>query len=344
MVVDVRFNRRALSAEEAAAYVGDAPCAGCHPQAVKDHAGTRHAQTMRRVQSRLDAESFSKRSPIKDPNTGLTYRPARIGDRFYMEISNGRQTVRRSADYVLGTGRNAVSFLGQRTPDRFTKLRISYYQPAGEWDLTPQQEAAGPAGVEEEGARLDGCVLCHVTVLRREPDGLRLAESRLGIGCERCHGPGKRHIQEVERTGHDPHIERLKDALPARVNDLCGDCHRTPANASLADPHTEQQLPRFQGVAMSLSACYRKSNALTCTTCHAPHQDGVAGTAFYDATCVRCHQGAPGQSTCPVNARAGCTGCHMPRQKIPTIPHAVYRNHWIKVWKGHGAGDAKQDE
>jgi hypothetical protein len=103
----------------------------------------------------------------------------------------------------------------------------------------------------------------------------------------------------------------------------------------------EHDLARFEGVALARSACYLKSGALSCTTCHDPHTDADPVPAHTDRICLNCHAG-PGKFTaptsaqgqvCPVNARSGCTSCHMPRQAISGIPYARFTQHWIKVWE-----------
>jgi len=361
--LDVREVRRALTGSEAEAYVGDAACSKCHPDAYRSHASSRHALTMRPVTVRDDGAFFASQNVVRDPLTGMGLRARREGDRCLIEISDGKTVDQRRAAYVLGTGRNALTYLSQEGPDQFTKLRLSYYGGKRKWDLTPQGEKVhGPAGVPESGDNLDGCVLCHVTVLRRDAAGPDFAQSLLGVGCERCHGPGKPHVDRVWRDGKDPQIERLAKATPARLNEICGACHRTASNAKPSDPHTKQQMARFQGVALELSKCFQKSHqhpntptpqhpntstpqhpntskTLSCSTCHAPHDNAVPGTAYYDRICMSCHQNTASQTVCRVNPRSGCTACHMPSQMIQGIPHAHYRNHWIKVWRS-GASPA----
>jgi hypothetical protein len=92
---------------------------------------------------------------------------------------------------------------------------------------------------------------------------------------------------------------------------------------------------------MELSACFQKSGALSCISCHDPHRDAVPETAHYDAVCRRCHSNptsdtaatsAVAHTVCPKNPRSGCTGCHMPRQQIKGIPFATYRTHWIRAY------------
>lgn len=332
-VVDVRYARRALTGEEARQYVGDASCAGCHPDAFRSHQASRHARTLRPVTARQDGPLFARGNLVRDAGRGLRYRTRFGQDRCTMQVTDRSGTRAAEARYAIGSGKNAVSYLAIRNPDHFIKLRTTYYRAPAKWDFTPDEiQSPNPLGVDEQGVMLNGCLLCHVTVLQRDDRGVNMAGSLLNVGCERCHGPGRRHLETIRHSGHDAEIERLREAPPARIQQLCGDCHRTPQNADLNDAHTTRNLPRFQGVAMELSACYRKSGRLSCVTCHRPHQDASPGTEQYDAVCIGCHQGSTGQPICRVNPLSGCTDCHMPRQQIEGVPFATYRNHWIKIW------------
>src|SRR5207244_4361546 len=110
-------------------------------------------------------------------------------------------------------------------------------------------------------------------------------QSLLGVGCERCHGPGRAHVAAV------PKGSRLSSESDLRMSDLardrkrvtmelCGQCHTSPLGDDLGNPTVSSNLARLQGPALALSACYQKSD-LSCVTCHDPHHDmPVASSAF----------------------------------------------------------------
>lgn len=346
-VADVSLDPRPLTAAEASSYLGDAACARCHPNAYREHRRTRHSGTLRRV--RVEGPLFANGNVVVDPRQGLRYHPVLAGGRGTIEVSDGRRSGRIAADYVLGTGRNAMTFLSGVGTEACYKLRLTYYTQPKKWDFTPSElpgdPISAPPGVLQTGRELDACLLCHATTLVRDVYGLRLRESRFGVGCERCHGPGKPHVEAVESTRTDPHIERLGRAVPARINELCGTCHHTSKSLTTDSARTERNLPRFQGLALERSACYRKSGTLSCVTCHNPHRDAAAGAAGYDTHCLSCHQPSPGQpqnKPCPINPRSGCTACHMPAQRIAGIPFTTYHTHWIRVWARTAGDGGKQ--
>lgn len=335
-VVDVRLERRALNQVEAREYVGDAACAPCHPDAARAQSKTRHAHTLRAVDPKRDGPLFASGNVVRDPVRKLAYHTTVEGGRCTLEVSGGKQPQQEHADWVLGTGKNAYTYLAANEPDRFTELRLTHYR-TGKWDFTPQEfpkdPVSGPTGQEQSGVKLNGCLLCHVTTLQRDEHGVRLDTSILGVGCERCHGPGRRHIQKVQRREPDPAMKVYRQANAATITEICSQCHRDSNNASLQDPHARINLPRFQGLALEQSPCYKKSRTLSCITCHKPHENAQTSLAYYDKICMSCHAPKQDVKLCPVNTRSGCTECHMPKQRVSDIPVAEYRNHWIKVWK-----------
>lgn len=83
------------------------------------------------------------------------------------------------------------------------------------------------------------------------------------------------------------------------------------------------------------SQCFRKSNgALTCTTCHNPHNapQGEEAARHYTAVCRQCHADTLDKL---VNAgrhtgSADCVGCHMPKRRTDDVVHAVMTDHFIQ--------------
>lgn len=347
---DVTTSMRMLSPAEASNYVGDRACSGCHADIHQQQSVSRHARTLRRVSVAQDGAAFRLKQTVNDPLSGYSYQPDVENGRC---IIKGRRPLGRGslpADFVMGSGRNGQTYFSSVQRDAWVVLRISYYNKARRWDFTPaqkpgQQLAQQPGGTLKVGSDLVGCLLCHVTVLRAGAVGPDIQRSQIGIGCERCHGPGRAHVEQGRP------MERLGAASPDRINKLCGACHHDATNSPLDDPRTQNGMARFEGVALPLSKCYQVSKTLSCNTCHNPHTNADPDPKRNDAKCLGCHTSAPARHphkansataaaskvsmarvSCPVNPKSGCVHCHMPSQSIATIPHAKYRNHWIKVW------------
>lgn len=78
------------------------------------------------------------------------------------------------------------------------------------------------------------------------------------------------------------------------------------------------------------SQCFLRSNgALTCTTCHKPHDipHGPEAADHYNAACRQCHSSSlPGD-----HPQAGnCIGCHMPKRRTEDVVHVVMTDHLIQ--------------
>ncbi|PYS49136.1 MAG: hypothetical protein DMG13_24055, partial [Acidobacteria bacterium] len=194
-----------------------------------------------------------------------------------------------------------------------------------------------------------------------------------GIDCQRCHGPGGKHVESAEAGAS---MEEVRNAIvnPARLSadrqiEVCMQCHlettsfrlpnsivrfdRGPFSYQPGEPladfmlHFDQAPGRgdddkfeIAGAAYRLrrSACFLKSEgALGCTTCHNPHDipRGDEAAAHYRAVCRRCHDDAFNQLVASgKHSRSGdCIGCHMPKRRTDDVVHAVMTDHYIQRHK-----------
>ena len=155
----------------------------------------------------------------------------------------------------------------------------------------------------------------------------------LNIGCERCHGPGRAHVEAARRGALD-----ASPAMPFGIGGwsaddeirLCGSCHRLPetVEAALIRPDNPRFV-RFQPVGLMQSACFRRSPGnLSCSTCHDPHAKTSTDRRTYEAACLACH-GGPSQTVCTASPTTGCIDCHMPRRDVTR--GMIMTDHWIRA-------------
>jgi hypothetical protein len=248
-------------------------------------------------------------------------------------------------DYAFGSGHHATTFvtLTDRTPDRPTmlELRLSVYAHQDAPDVTPGQglardgRATGivPSGRHYEPGATLKCFECHTTTTSdRGPKVLDESTMIANVGCERCHGPGRAHVEAARRGAEPAALAMPFGAGRGTAADemrLCGACHRLPETVEPKMIRPENpRLVRFQPVGLMQSACYRESaGTLTCSTCHDPHSKTSHDLPDYEAVCLSCHRG-PSRTPCKVSPSTGCVGCHMPPRDASR--GMMMTDHWIR--------------
>lgn len=319
---------RTVPAGLARLYVGDAACKGCHPEAFHEHAASRHAATLRPVRPGRLPAGFPPFGQFVDPESGVTYALTEQEGRILFSAQSALGTQSLPIDLAVGSGKSGMTFVAVEGPGRVRELRMSYFPPRGAWEITPgqRQPGADPLGKRHEGEMARRCLACHATALSETETAPE--ERFMGVGCEGCHGPGEPHVLAARAGNPRKGMERLADWDAARLNHLCGECHRSEREIDPLNESSLAQTARFQPYGLMKSACFQKSgNRLSCLSCHAPHRDAERDPRLYERACRSCHDTGP--SRCPVNPREGCVGCHMPPQEVTR--GVTMADHWIRV-------------
>lgn len=326
--------------EERAAYAGSEACAKCHSEIAATHRESHHAHTLSLVTPETHGDRFERPSKVRDPRRDLDYEMGVKQGRCTLTVRRGKETDEVAATLGVGSGKNATTYLGEFR-SQLLELRLSYYSGARRWDFSPGQQvdkvSGGvlyPVGLVKLRDTVDGCFACHATAAVRSGLTLDVDASLMGVGCEACHGPGKRHIEAAERRESDLKMASLKTIKPRISRELCGQCHRSPSSEDLNDPFNKSQLPRLQGLALSQSLCFTNSQGkLSCLSCHPAHGNTTSTRPQYNAVCASCHSGAaPDQRQCMIGPKGDCVSCHMPAQPVGMPTGLRYRTHWIRVW------------
>jgi hypothetical protein len=213
------------------------------------------------------------------------------------------------------------------------------------------------------------CLECHASSVdsRAPPENAYKVDSlRLGISCEKCHGPGSKHVARYQSAKPPTSLADAAIVNPARLTrdrqtDLCSLCH-----AGLGEAHTPPlsfrpgnvlaehltfppqppgahiDVHASQVQLMERSRCFQASPAMTCTTCHDVHRP-QRDLREMAARCLQCHQvdhcgEFPRRSQAIANQ---CVTCHMPLEKTDQIVIAdgvgqtmqpKVRNHRIAIY------------
>lgn len=249
-------------------------------------------------------------------------------------------------DYALGSGQHAITFVtldvGESGVQGGLEHRLTYFAHSRSLGLTPGQHefsklGQSPYGYVLKPRQVQDCINCHSTrTSAGDPMSLDVATMIPNISCERCHGPGRSHVEEARNGAAAESLIMPLGAdgdASAEVRS-CGACHRLPQKFPRSELRPDNVvLARFPSVGLLQSKCFDASQgALRCTTCHDPHSRVSREPTAYQEACLSCHRATP-QSTCPTSSTSGCIACHMPFREVGR--GLKFTDHWIRSPKGN---------
>jgi len=233
--------------------------------------------------------------------------------------------------WAFGAGQKAITYVSQTSQDTVAEHGLSYYADTKSMGVTPGHASNSDLvyrTFDPVGTALR-CFRCHSTGPVNLAAGEKIEPSEPGIRCEACHGPGGAHVKAEGAPGTIQNPKRLK---AAELNELCGACHR---RASELDDETDWSNAwnvRHQPEYLHRAACFRNSRgALSCLTCHNPHEPLRKTAAYYDSRCGSCHRRVAHKTA--LGSRA-CVDCHMPQVAVSRELH--FTNHWIGTYEQPG--------
>ena len=332
-----------LLAAQPKQYVGSKVCASCHPAQSAQQSASGHAASLRRAAEHPLADAFAPQAPLlREPN--FRYQFSRGPDGLAVQVSDGARAATAPIQWAFGAGDQAVTFVSQLDEDSYLEHHFSYYASAKSLRATPGHEglpAAAPRhalGVLYKTFNPDPkimrCFQCHSTGRLTLGPSFDIQPGEPGVRCEVCHGPGSAHVAAIGRGQVETArklIDNPRRLSASNLNQFCGNCHRKPAPAGAATNWNDPWNTRHQPLYLARSACFLKSRgALSCLTCHDPHQRLRRNdAAYYDSRCAVCHDRKK-HPPLAVELR-GCASCHMPA--VRAHEHLRFANHWIGVYQ-----------
>jgi hypothetical protein len=229
-------------------------------------------------------------------------------------------------------------------------LPLSYINGRHQWSTSP---GLGMNFIDYPQARYVGirCLECHTSYINYVPGGAQklngieqFDKSSLvySIDCERCHGPGKQHVdfQTKNPAIKTPRFITTYSSLNREQKlDMCAVCHsgrpgvmiRSSFEFVPGDTFAKFKMPEFSRMIdtthidvhgnqlqlLQSSKCFINSK-MDCGTCHDVHQNTRGNDALYAAKCLDCHN-TPNHVYCKMTnqlsttaLKANCISCHMP--------------------------------
>jgi predicted CXXCH cytochrome family protein len=328
-----------VSPVSSSGYVESKVCAGCHLTTWESYRRTGMGRSLYRPRADNTVEAYGK--PYYHRRSGTYYEMVQHDGRYfqrqYQLDFDGKRTNASEAevDFVIGSGNHSRTYLHRTSRNTLIELPLAWYaEKGGYWAMNPGYDRP-----DHQGRRRmigDDCMFCHNSYPEIPAQSERGVDPIFtsvpeGIDCQRCHGPGERHVA-LASNPKTPRGE-VRDAIvnPARLSadrqmEVCLQCHlettsfplpnsivryeRAPFPYRPGEPLQDFMLhfdrapgrdsdDRFEiagsAYRMERSECFRKSNgALRCTTCHDPHDvpRGQAAAQHYTAVCRQCHSAA----------------------------------------------------
>jgi len=350
-------------------YVGSQACRDCHSEIWEKYQSHPMANSFARIEECSPIEDYSNQLEFAPPgNRKYRVEPADHGILHHeiMLDSEGEVIYDQAAPiaYAFGSGKRGRGYVIDHDGLLF-KSSISWYSDSHVWGLSP--DYLPESHLRFERRVTGGCLACHSGLpnfTRREPDRFKEpAFLEEGIGCERCHGPGREHValHNSGETGHDPIVNPSRLDMDRREA-VCAQCHlrgetrilrtgRTPHDfrpgerlednwivfvKSHGSGITRSGRAATQAEHMVSSVCFQRSaGRLGCTSCHDPHSMPAATEKedYYRQKCLACH--SDHGCSLPISEREEapqqdrCTACHMPSISADNILHQSVADHRI---------------
>jgi hypothetical protein len=366
-------------------YVGDTVCENCHQEKASAYSKTAHHLTSQVATKQTIVGNFSPGfNTMATANPNLSFRMDVKGDAFYQTAiwasanepatksatsdsssspATGTHTRTERLDLVIGSGGKGQTYLFWRQDELF-QLPVGYSTVLHQWINSPGY-VDGTADFTR--GIIPRCLECHATYFESILPGpeFNLYDTTnfvLGISCERCHGPGRKHAEiYASKAAAHPAATIVNPAKlsPARRADVCAQCHAGQGIREILPAFTYvpgQLLEKYidlgpldsnvdvhgkQGMLLAKSRCYQASADMNCSTCHDVHQP-EPGLAAMSQHCLRCHkiESSPAHAKVGEALASNCIDCHMPTLESKVVYLDVngkrirprFRTHWIKVY------------
>ena len=360
-------------------YVDPQLCQPCHSDIHDSYRKVAMGRSFYRPSVGNVIEDYSVNNHFYHELSDRHYRMVQRGGRFYQRRyqldAQGREhnVFGLEVTHIIGSGNHARSYLNLDGSGVLRELPVSWYSQEQRWAMSPGYDRSDHEDFSRQVSH--ACMFCHNAYppLPEPSDHFGLGsrfprELPSGIDCQRCHGPGTRHL-ELASSGR-AEVANIRRAIvnpvrlgPEREMEVCMQCHLPVATAGphiqrfgrsiysyrpgerladyivhfdLVDPETRELSERFEVDSSSYrlrrSPCFiRSQGKMTCTTCHDPHHAprGEEAVRHFRERCLSCHSQVS-EGVHPQPAKSDCVSCHMPQRRTEDAVHVAMTDHLIR--------------
>jgi len=274
--------------QQKAHFVGESKCVECHGKIHDVWSHSRHSKMIQDISkdSLVVVADFSKLPA--DADFSLADAVYTVGGKFKQRYMI-RKDVNGKEDYVLGNYQWNVQ----------TK-KWQGFKPWKYWysECYPHDNAELPTSRACDG--------CHFSGYMSEQK-----RANISIGCESCHGPGSKHIENPKSK-----VYVASDYTPARQNEVCLQCHMRNRDKRLETQTTTD----IYGDARDYPAGYEPGKSLAKYKMVAPFTHGLETKEFYANGAAKKNRTQGNEFVHSVMGKHGvtCINCHSPHNLSPT--------------------------
>src|SRR3989454_3566880 len=253
-----------------------------------------HEPVIRSSQHRDYGKAATFYHKASDSYFTMTERDGLFYQRRYQIGFDGKETnsIEKEIHFVMGSGNHVRAYFHRTTRNTLIELPLAWYaEKGGSWAMNPGYDRPDHAGFTR--AVSYGCMFCHNAIPEipksaQPGSGQSGAEPVFGsvpggIDCQRCHGPGSKHVETVQAGAG---VEEIRKAIvnPARLSmdrqlEVCMQCHLETTSSRLPN-----SMVRYDRDPVS----YRPGEPLANFMLHFDHAPGsghddkfeIAGSAY----------------------------------------------------------------
>jgi hypothetical protein len=236
------FQTRPHAASTSAAYVDPRRCAECHSQIAESYRHTGMGRSFHRT--RPDEMAGNARKPAtfyhkaSDSYFSMVEHDGQLFLRRFQIGFDGKATnvLEKSADYAIGSGNHARTYLHRTKRNTLVELPLAWYaEQGGYWAMNPGYDRPDHPGFRR--GITYACMFCHNAIPENPPGAAQPAPEAVfgagipgGIDCQRCHGPGSKHVLAAQNPRSNKQDIRNAIVNPARLGseremEVCMQCH-----------------------------------------------------------------------------------------------------------------------
>src|SRR5258706_13034011 len=294
-------------------YAGSMACKNCHEEVYKNHMLTPHHLTSQLPDSVRIKGSFEQNKSVFFYSPTLFVVMDKEHKQFFQTLYSRNVKIKsKSIDLVVGSGVRGQAYLAWQDSTLY-QLPIGYFTTVNTWANSPGFSNR-PIFNRPITSR---CLECHSTFFKKivsakPPEHFSKKGISLGIECEKCHGPGIKHVNFHQQDGQvkeGKFIVSFKSFSRKQQLDFCRSCHggkllakKPPFTFKAGDdlgeyfypdsvqgPPTPLDSHGNQHGMLSKSKCFLQTE-MTCLSCHRVHENERGKLVNFSNRCMTCHK------------------------------------------------------